>query len=130
MGERDPIYGTPTDQWATDASFRCGSVAQLAWHSAAGNPPYQFEFARVPPAREAWEAIHASELNICLGRSTERSWAASSSAAERGGRAGFRSDAAILDQFRQTGNPNGGCGFTNIHAIHGCRSQFAASRFR
>jgi para-nitrobenzyl esterase len=67
VGERDPIYGTPADQWATDASFRCSSVAQLAWHSSAGNPSYQFEFARILPGREAMGSHHAMEVSYVFG---------------------------------------------------------------
>jgi para-nitrobenzyl esterase len=63
----DPVYGRPADQWATDTSFRCSAVAQLAWHAAAGNPAYQFEFARVPAGREALGATHASELAYVFG---------------------------------------------------------------
>jgi carboxylesterase type B len=40
----------------------CPAVEQLAWHVAAGNPAYQYEFARVSPGREAYGAIHAAEL--------------------------------------------------------------------
>jgi para-nitrobenzyl esterase len=67
VGGADPLYGTPADQWATDTSFRCSAVAQLAWHATAGNPAYEFEFARVPPGREAQGATHASELSYVFG---------------------------------------------------------------
>jgi len=63
----DPLYGTPDDQWATDTSFRCASVAQLLWHSAAGNPAFEYEFARAPVGREAVGATHASELSYVFG---------------------------------------------------------------
>jgi para-nitrobenzyl esterase len=66
-GSPDPLYGTPTDQWATDTSFRCSAVLQLAWHAAAGNPAFEYEFARVPPGREAIGAIHATELTYVFG---------------------------------------------------------------
>ena len=33
----DPRHGTPEVQWATDMSFRCGTVLQLTHHTAAGN---------------------------------------------------------------------------------------------
>jgi len=40
----DPVYGTLAAQWKTDTTLRCSTVAQLAWHAAAGNPAYEFEF--------------------------------------------------------------------------------------
>ncbi len=67
MGGGDPVYGTPANQWAGDTSFRCPAVEQLAWHVAAGNPAYQYEFARVSPGREAYGAIHAAELPYVFG---------------------------------------------------------------
>jgi para-nitrobenzyl esterase len=67
VGDRHPLYGLPAEQWATDTSFRCSAAAQLIWHAAAGNTAFQFEFARVPPGREAVGAIHASELTHVFG---------------------------------------------------------------
>ena len=58
---------TPVRIAATDTSFRCSAVAQLAWHTSAGNPAYEFEFARVPAGREALGATHASELSYIFG---------------------------------------------------------------
>ena len=54
-------------QWATDSQFRCGTVAQLIWHSRAGNRAYQFQFSRVPPGREAVGAAHGSEIPYVFG---------------------------------------------------------------
>ena len=67
VGAPDALYGTTAEQWSTDTSFRCATVAQLIWHSAAGNPAYQYEFARVPPGREAVGATHASDLYYVFG---------------------------------------------------------------
>ena len=67
VGAADPLYGTPADQWATDASFRCSAVAQLVWHVAAGHVDFGYEFARVPPGREALGATHTSELPYVFG---------------------------------------------------------------
>ncbi len=63
------LYSTQSTapDWATDASFRCTAVAQLAWHARAGNPAFEFQFARVPPGRNTPGAIHASELNYVFG---------------------------------------------------------------
>jgi para-nitrobenzyl esterase len=62
-GGTDPLYGPPSNQWATDTSFRCSAVAQLVSHAVAGNPAWEYEFARAPPGREAPEPDHGSELN-------------------------------------------------------------------
>jgi para-nitrobenzyl esterase len=67
VGGPDPVYGTSADQWATDTSFRCATVAQLMWHATAGHPTFEFEFARVPPGREALGATHAAELSYVFG---------------------------------------------------------------
>jgi len=63
----DPDYGTPVQQWGTDSSFRCAAVKQLLWHAAAGNPTYEYEFARVPSGRESVGAVHASDLPYVFG---------------------------------------------------------------
>ena len=63
----DPDYGTPTQQWADDASFRCAAVRVLLWHAAAGNLSYEYEFARVPSGRELVGAVHASDLPYVFG---------------------------------------------------------------
>jgi para-nitrobenzyl esterase len=67
VGGVDPVYGAPANQWVGDISFRCPAVEQLVWHAAAGNPAYQYEFARVSPGREAYGAIHAAELPYVFG---------------------------------------------------------------
>ncbi len=63
----DPVYGAAMAQWATDSQFRCGTVAQLIWHSRAGNRSYQYEFSRVAPGRESVGAAHGSELPYVFG---------------------------------------------------------------
>ncbi len=66
-GAPDPVYGTAAEQWATDSSFRCSTVAQAVWHAAAGNPAFEYEFVHVPPERAALGATHASELSHVFG---------------------------------------------------------------
>ena len=66
-GSPDPLHGTPAEQWSTDTSFRCATVAQARWHEAAGNPTFHYEFAHVPPERAAVGATHASELSHLFG---------------------------------------------------------------
>jgi para-nitrobenzyl esterase len=67
VGMPDALYGTSADQWATDTSFRCATVAQLLWHAAPGHPAFEYEFARVPPGREALGATHAAEVSYVFG---------------------------------------------------------------
>ena len=66
-GAPDPVYGTPAEQWGTDSSFRCSTVAQAVWHAAAGNPAFEYEFIHVPPERAPFGATHASELSHVFG---------------------------------------------------------------
>jgi para-nitrobenzyl esterase len=66
-GPADPIYGSPVAQWRTDTSYRCTSIAQLVWHAAAGNPTFEYEFARTPAGREALGATHASDVSYVFG---------------------------------------------------------------
>ncbi|HUP04988.1 MAG TPA: carboxylesterase family protein [Bryobacteraceae bacterium] len=63
----DPLFGTAMAQWATDSQFRCGSVAELVWHTGAGNTGYQFQFARATPGRESAGASHGSEVPYVFG---------------------------------------------------------------
>jgi len=63
----DPRYGTVLAQWSTDTQFRCGSVAELIWHTDAQNPAYQFEFSRAAPDKETLGAAHGSEVAFVFG---------------------------------------------------------------
>jgi para-nitrobenzyl esterase len=65
--EPDPEFGPVLAQWATDSQFRCGSVAELVWHTAARNSGYQFQFSRPAPGREALGAPHGSEVPYVFG---------------------------------------------------------------
>jgi para-nitrobenzyl esterase len=107
----DPLYGTPDDQWATDTSFRCASVAQLLWHSEAGNPAFEYEFARVPVGREAVGATHASELSYVFG-TLDRGIAVLGGPAPGEPTAIDRQTSEAMQQywtnFAKTGNPNSG----------------------
>ncbi len=67
VGEPDPSYGTPAEQWGTDTSFRCSTVTQAVWHAVAGNATFLYEFAHVPPERASAGATHASELSHVFG---------------------------------------------------------------
>jgi para-nitrobenzyl esterase len=63
----DPQYGNVMTQWTTDSSFRCGTVQELVWHTAAGNPGYQYQFSRTVHGQEALGAPHASEIPFVFG---------------------------------------------------------------
>jgi para-nitrobenzyl esterase len=63
----DPENGTVLLQFTTDNSFRCGTVQELIWHSAAGNPSYQYQFSRTVHGQEALGAPHASEIPFIFG---------------------------------------------------------------
>jgi para-nitrobenzyl esterase len=63
----DPENGTVLLQFTTDNSFRCGTVQELIWHTAAGNPAYQYQFSRTVHGQEAQGAPHASEIPFIFG---------------------------------------------------------------
>jgi para-nitrobenzyl esterase len=63
----DPELGTAMAQWATDSQFRCGSVAELIWHTAAENPAYQYQFSLPVHGKEALGAPHGSEVQFVFG---------------------------------------------------------------
>ncbi len=95
----DPEFGPVTAQWATDSQFRCGSVAELIWHTAAKNPGYQFQFSRTAPGREAAGAAHGSEVPFVFGtlRQPNPTDQRISEAMQ-----------AYWTNFAKTGDPNGG----------------------
>jgi para-nitrobenzyl esterase len=104
----DPVFGSAMAQWATDFQFRCGTVAQLIWHSRAGNTAYQFQFSRVPPGREAVGAAHGSELPYVFGTLSIAARAANAPKYDS-------VDEMVSDQmqrywmnFAKSGSPNGG----------------------
>jgi len=63
----DPEFGDAMAQWNTDNSFRCGTVQELAWHTAAGNTGYEYQFSRTVHGQEALGAAHASEIPFVFG---------------------------------------------------------------
>jgi para-nitrobenzyl esterase len=104
----DPLYGTPSEQWNTDTTFRCSTVAQLAWHAAAGNSVFQYEFARVPPGREPVGATHSSDVAYVFGTLDKGIGGPGGPAAPNA------VDTRLSEQMQQywtnfakTGNPNG-----------------------
>lgn len=104
----DPVFGSAMAQWATDAQFRCGTVAELIWHSRAGNRSYQFQFSRVPPGREAVGAAHGSELPYVFGTLSAAGLAANAPKYDATDAAVSKHMQQYWTSFAKTGNPNGG----------------------
>jgi para-nitrobenzyl esterase len=96
----DPLYGTTPAQWVVDTMYRCPVVAQLAWHAAAGNTGYEYQFDRAAPGREAAGATHGAEVGYVFG-----ALGANYIQADRD-----LSDAIqqYWTNFAKTGDPNGG----------------------
>lgn len=101
----DPQLGSVMAQWATDTQFRCGSVAELVWHTSAGNTGYQFQFSRSSPGKEALGAPHGSEVVFVFGNLD----------LEQSARKFDERDRRLSEQmqeywtnFAKTGSPNGG----------------------
>ena len=104
----DPVLGSAMAQWATDMQFRCGTVAELIWHSRAGNRSYQFQFSRVPTGRESVGAAHGSEIPYVFGTLSIAGRAANAPKYDS-------TDTAVSEQmeqywtnFAKAGDPNGG----------------------
>jgi para-nitrobenzyl esterase len=65
QGSSDTKYGTSADQWLADVMFRCPGVTQGAWHAAAHNAAYEYEFNHAIPGQEA--AVHSADLPYVFG---------------------------------------------------------------
>ena len=104
----DPVFGSAMAQWATDSQFRCGTVAQLIWHSRAGNTSYQYQFSRVPPGREAVGAAHGSEVPYVFGTLSIAGRAANSPKYDSTDGAVSAQMEQYWTNFAKTGNPSGG----------------------
>ncbi len=63
----DPEFGTVGAQWATDSTFRCATVQELSWHTAAGNTAYEYQFSRTVHGKESEGAPHAAEIPFVFG---------------------------------------------------------------
>jgi para-nitrobenzyl esterase len=104
----DPVFGNAMAQWATDSQFRCGTVAELIWHSRAGNTSYQYQFSRVAPGREAAGAAHGTELPYVFGTLSVAGSAASAPKYDSTDTAVSAQIQQYWTNFAKTGNPNGG----------------------
>jgi para-nitrobenzyl esterase len=67
VGKPDPVLGPPENQWFADFLFRCPVTTQSAWHTAAGNPTYQYQLERVIPGQESQGSVHSSDLPYVFG---------------------------------------------------------------
>jgi len=101
----DPENGTVMLQFTTDNSFRCGTVQELIWHTAAKNTGYEYQFSRTVHGKEELGAPHASEIPFIFG--TLPVW--------QNMRKYNESDQQYAPQmqeywtnFAKTGDPNGG----------------------
>jgi para-nitrobenzyl esterase len=100
----DPEFGTVGAQVATDSTFRCSTVQELIWHTAAGNTAYQYQFSLSMHGKESEGAPHASEIPFVFGTlpvwQEMRSYALSD-----------RQYAPVIQEywtnFAKTGDPNG-----------------------
>jgi para-nitrobenzyl esterase len=101
----DAEFGPVLAQWATDSQFRCGSVAELVWHTTAQNPGYQFQFSRFAPGREAIGAPHGSEVAFVFGNLGVGSHPQNYDAADKRGGGEMQE---YWTNFAKTGDPNGG----------------------
>jgi para-nitrobenzyl esterase len=100
----DPEFGPVMAQWATDSQFRCGSVAELVWHTAAKNTGYQFQSSRTAPGREAVGAPHGSEVPFVFGTLARAPVNVRSNAMDQQISATMQE---YWTNFAKTGNPNG-----------------------
>jgi para-nitrobenzyl esterase len=98
----DPVYGGLADQWGSD-TLRCPAVVQGEWHSAAGNPTWQYQFDRAIPPHP--RTGHSGELPYVFGNLySQGSQAGDFQEADR------KLSATMQDywtNFAKTGNPNG-----------------------
>jgi para-nitrobenzyl esterase len=101
----DPLFGTALAQWASDSQFRCGTVAELVWHTGAGNPGYQFQFSRAAPGREAAGAAHGTEVPYVFGTLGH---AANSPIYDSIDQQVSAAMQTYWTNFAKTGDPNGG----------------------
>jgi para-nitrobenzyl esterase len=100
----DLEYGPVMTQWTTDTGFRCGTVQELSWHTAAGNPGYEYQFSLTMHGKESEGAPHASELPFVFG--TLPVWQGM-----RNYNLSDRQYAPVIQEywtnFAKTGDPNG-----------------------
>ncbi|MGX7896988.1 carboxylesterase/lipase family protein [Tsuneonella sp. HG222] len=101
----DPILGTPAQQFATDSTFRCGTVDLVQRIAAAGLPVWQYQFEQFVPGREAQGAAHSFEVPYVLGNLSSTGFSAA--AYEPADRKLSDLMVEYWTNFAKTGDPNG-----------------------
>ncbi len=101
----DAENGTVLLQFTTDNSFRCGTVQELIWHTAAGNPGYEYQFSRTVHGQEAKGAPHASEIPFIFGTLPVWQNMRKYNDSDQGYAPQMQ---AYWTNFAKTGDPNGG----------------------
>jgi para-nitrobenzyl esterase len=64
-GTDDPLFGPAGIAFSADTRFRCGSIGEALWHTAAKQTTYEYQFD-LPTAGKA-AASHSSELEFVFG---------------------------------------------------------------
>ena len=101
-GTNDPVFGNLADQFGSDA-LHCEVAMQGAWHSAGGDPTWEYQFDRAIPPRP--KTGHSSELPYVFGNLYgEGSQAGTFTDADRKLSATMQ---AYWTNFAKTGDPNG-----------------------
>jgi para-nitrobenzyl esterase len=98
----DGLYGSPSDQWATDTRMRCPTVLQAEWHDASGHPVWTYEFDRAIPPKPT--VVHSSELPYVFGNLF--SWGSQAGDYTDVDRALSSAMQAYWTSFAKTGDPN------------------------
>jgi len=102
QGKPDPLYGNAKDQWGSDM-FRCPAAVQGEWHSARGNPTWEYQFDRAIPPHP--RTSHSGELAYVFGNLLPTgSQPGDFQEADRSLSATIQ---AYWTNFAKTGNPNG-----------------------
>jgi para-nitrobenzyl esterase len=104
-GRADPLMGTPAQQFATDSTFRCGTVEMARLSAASGNPTWQYQFEQFVPSKEAQGAAHSFEVPYVFGNLLNTGF----SAADYGPADRALSDVMVRywSNFAKRGDPNG-----------------------
>ncbi len=102
---KDPLMGTPAQQFATDSTFRCGSVELVQAAAEARIPVWQYQFEHFVPGKEAQGAAHSYEVPYVFGNLSNTGFSAANYG--KADRALSELMASYWVNFARTGNPNG-----------------------
>lgn len=101
----DPLMGTPSQQFSTDSTFRCGNVEAARASAGAGAPTWQYQFEHFVPGKEEQGAAHSFEVPYVFGNLSSTGF----SAADYGPADRALSELMVgyWTNFAKRGNPNG-----------------------